>query len=70
MSNLKESLELAEVEIATIARRQMQLGFRITEFPEMESLKNEIKPVLALWETIEQYDKMIENWKNNSLEKI
>ena len=70
MKNLKESLELAEVEIATICRRQMQLGFRIAEFPEMDNLKVEIKPVTQLWDTIEQYDRMIESWKNNSLNSL
>ena len=64
MSSLKTNLENAEIEIETIIRRQMQLGFNITNFPEMDSLKMEIKPVQQLWETIEQFDKIIENWKN------
>ena len=67
MSSLKTNLENAEIEIETIIRRQMQLGFNITNFPEMDSLKMEIKPVQQLWETIEQFDKIIENWKNQPL---
>lgn len=53
MKNLKDGLELAQVEVATIRRRQFELGFNISEFPEMENLKNEIKPIMQLWETIE-----------------
>ena len=70
MSSLKTNLENAEIEIETIIRRQMQLGFNITNFPEMDSLKMEIKPVQQLWETIEQFDKIIENWKNQPLAQI
>ena len=48
----------------------MQLGFTITEFKEMEVLKNEIKPVIQLWETIEEFDATIETWKNTALQYI
>ena len=48
----------------------MQLGFNVTEFKEMEVLKNEIKPVIQLWETIEEYDATIEKWKNTPLAYI
>lgn len=42
----------------------MKLGFEVSEFPEMEHLKVEIKPVVQLWETIEEYDRAIEDWKS------
>ena len=64
---LKESLEKVEIQIQTIIRRQMALGFTVTEFQEMEQLKSEIKPVIQLWETIEQFDETIEGWKNQPL---
>ena len=64
---LKMELDRVESVMKTIVRRQMQLGFTITEFKEMEVLKNEIKPVIQLWETIEEFDATIETWKNTAL---
>ena len=46
MRQLKEGVREAEVEISTIVRRQVALSFPITEFPELEQLKSEIRPVL------------------------
>ena len=59
MGKLKLELQVVEEDIKTIIRRQNLLGFSIAEFPQMEILKNEIKPVLQLWESVAQYDAKI-----------
>lgn len=33
-------------------------------------MKNEIKPILQLWETIEQFDAKIDNWRSQPLTRI
>ena len=41
----------------------MQLGFSLTTFPEINKLKEDTKPMIYLWKTIEQFDAVIEGWK-------
>ena len=53
MRTLRDGVARTEGEMHTIVRRQLALDFKTSEFPEMEQLKNEIRPVLQLWETIE-----------------
>lgn len=42
----------------------MALGLEVSDFPEMQQLKAEIKPLIQLWETIDEFDAKITDWKN------
>ena len=46
MDALKQGLKKVEDEIQVIVRRQLSLGFAVSEFPEIVQLKTEIKPVV------------------------
>ena len=43
---------------------------KLTDFPELYALKQEIKPSVQLWETISQYNSMIEDWKEKPISKM
>ena len=47
----------------------MALGIPMTDFPELSQLKQKIKPQIQLWETISQFDEMMENWREKPLSK-
>ena len=70
MRTLKNDLEHLEGEIATIHRRQAALQFEASDFPELDQLKKEIRPVLQLWETIEQFDGMLDRWRTQPLREV
>ena len=40
---------------------------KIADFPELYNLKQEIRPCVQLWETIAQYNQVIEEWKNKPI---
>lgn len=63
---------LAQVEedTKTINRRQEALQMKISDFPELARLKAEIKPSVQLWETIAQYNAMIDDWKDRPITKM
>ena len=48
----------------------MQLGFTLSTFPEIVKLKEETKPMIYLWMTIEEFDSVIEGWKIQPLYQI
>ena len=49
---LNDKLSEVEEETRTINRRQEALQMKISDFPELFNLKQEIKPSVQLWETI------------------
>ena len=43
---------------------------KLSDFPELFNLKQEIKPLVQLWETIQQYNAMIEDWKDKPISRM
>jgi hypothetical protein len=43
---------------------------KMCDFPELFNLKQEIKPSVQLWETIYQYNLVIEAWKEKPVSKM
>lgn len=70
INELNKMLAEVEDETKTINRRQEALQMKLSDFPELFMLKNEIKPQLQLWETVTQYNSMIEQWKEKPISKI
>ena len=69
INKLIDELDAMELKVNTITRRQMALGIPMTDFPELSQLKQKIKPQIQLWETISQFDEMMENWREKPLSK-
>ena len=67
---LNDALAQVEEDTKTINKRQEALQMKITDFPELYNLKQEIKPYVQLWETIAQYHTMIEDWKEKPIQKM
>lgn len=67
---LNDKLSEVEEETRTINRRQEALQMKISDFPELFNLKQEIKPSVQLWETISQYNEMIETWKSKPIKQM
>ena len=65
--SLNAALAQVEEDTKTINRRQEALQMKISDFPELFNLKQEIKPSVQLWETIAQYNSMIEEWKEKPI---
>ncbi len=42
----------------------------ISEFPELDVLKNEIKPCVHLWEAIAQFNDVLEEWRIRPIYQI
>ena len=66
------NLELSEVEedAQKINKRQEALGIDRTEFPELQILKNEIKPCTQLWEAITQFNEVFDDWWTKAISQI
>ena len=64
---LNETLAKVEQDCKVINRRQEALQMKIADFPELYNLKQEIRPCVQLWETIAQYNQVIEEWKNKPI---
>ena len=67
MDTLNQELNETEEQTRTINRRQEALGLEISDFPELQRLRNDIKPLSQLWEAITQFNGVIEDWKSKPI---
>ena len=70
MKNLQEELATVEQNIKKMNKWQMNLGFEVSDFPELEKMKKQIRPVVQLWEAIQQFEEKIEYWRGIPLENL
>ena len=63
MDKLNEDIAKAEEDTLQINEKQKALLMEITEFPELDMLRNEIKPCVHLWEAIAQFNQVIDEWR-------
>lgn len=52
ISKLNYELVLVEAATKLINRREEALQIKLSDFPELFNLKQEIKPLVQMWETI------------------
>lgn len=64
---LNGRLRGVEEDTRLINRRQEALQLKLSDFPELYDLKQRIKPLVQLWETIAQFNTMVEEWKEKPL---
>ena len=43
---------------------------KMSDFPELYDLKQRIKPLVALWETIAQFNAKVETWKEKPIRSL
>ena len=59
-----------EQNIKKMNKWQMNLGFEVSDFPELERMKKQIRPVVQLWEAIQQFEEKIEYWRGIPLDSL
>ena len=70
INQLNEELRRVEELTKLINRREEALSMKLSDFPELYHLKQEIKPAVQLWETITQYNTHIQKWKEKKIAKM